>query len=850
MILYFLQNMVDFKKKLKEQRASKPISPIDIYDNLDRSTSAAGPLRPVQEEILKDWYENRINERDLIVKLHTGQGKTLIGLLMLQSKLNAGKGPCLYVCPNTQLAQQVAKDAEKFGIQYCMLGKGDKYLPAEFEEGKKILITYVQKVFNGKSVFKLDANGIKVGSFLLDDSHACIDAIRRSYSIDIGRMDPLYKQLMSLFKDSLTQYAIGDYYKIQSSEYEQTVMAVPYWDWVRKSEDVLKLLIDADADNTIFALPLLQNILKYCTMYVTGSKIEITPDYMLTERFTSFSEADCRILMSATTQDDSFFIKGFGFSRDSIENPLTSKSSLWSGEKMILFPTLIDESLTTYRIRNIVGSPAPNRKNGVVVLVPSFWTATEYYRNCVIPNSGDIDNAIKVLGSGNCPDTVVFVNRYDGIDLADNKCRILVLDSLPVFDSLAERFECSCRHGNQMIDVKIAQKIEQGLGRSVRSETDFSVILILGEELVRFIRNSRNQNYFSLQTRSQIALGDQLTEMTKEDAETQKPLNAFYDIIKQCTNRNEDWKDFYKQQMNDLVTNLPSQGIQNVLGTIISESEVEKAVKSNDIQRAIRQLDKLINNCTNDIDRGWYQQQKAKYTFLTSEIEAEAIQYKAHYNNNYLFIPQNYQYRKLGSVNVSRLDSIKKILSSFDDFKDLKLYVDEMLANMTFGVSADKFEESIKQLGLFLGFESQRPDLEYKKGPDNLWRSANGTFFLIECKNEVSLSRKTISKDEAGQMCNHINWFNNQYPGSSSTNIWIHPTNELDQLADINEIVFVITPAKLDQLKTQVLKYCGEFSAVDLKTISDDFLLKLLKQYNFVEKTFANVYCVPLKRMA
>ncbi len=33
--------------------------------------------------------------RDIIVKLHTGQGKTLIGLLMLQARLNAGKGPAL-----------------------------------------------------------------------------------------------------------------------------------------------------------------------------------------------------------------------------------------------------------------------------------------------------------------------------------------------------------------------------------------------------------------------------------------------------------------------------------------------------------------------------------------------------------------------------------------------------------------------------------------------------------------------------------------------------------------------------------------------------------------------------------
>ena len=49
--------------------------------------------------------------------------------------------------------------------------------------------------------------------------------------------------------------------------------------------------------------------------------------------------------MSATTQDDSFFIKGLGFDIESIKNPLLDPDQKWSGEKMLLLPSLIDESL-------------------------------------------------------------------------------------------------------------------------------------------------------------------------------------------------------------------------------------------------------------------------------------------------------------------------------------------------------------------------------------------------------------------------------------------------------------------------------------------------------------------------
>jgi len=79
--------MVDFSKKLGSVKTKKPLDPTAIYDTLDR-TSDKGPLRPAQEAILREWHEHRREERDLLIKLQTGQGKTLIGLLILQSRLN------------------------------------------------------------------------------------------------------------------------------------------------------------------------------------------------------------------------------------------------------------------------------------------------------------------------------------------------------------------------------------------------------------------------------------------------------------------------------------------------------------------------------------------------------------------------------------------------------------------------------------------------------------------------------------------------------------------------------------------------------------------------------------------
>jgi replicative superfamily II helicase len=74
-------------------------------------------------------------------------------LLILQSKINSGDGPCLYVCPNIYLAQQVKSEAAKFGFPICDFSEEDYGIPDDFTSGRKILITHVQKVFNGKTVF-------------------------------------------------------------------------------------------------------------------------------------------------------------------------------------------------------------------------------------------------------------------------------------------------------------------------------------------------------------------------------------------------------------------------------------------------------------------------------------------------------------------------------------------------------------------------------------------------------------------------------------------------------------------------------------------------------------------------
>lgn len=68
--------MVDFKKRLTGKKTEKPVDPVELYNTLDRA-SDKGPLRPAQLAVLTEWHKDKQNTRDVIIKLHTGQGKTI-----------------------------------------------------------------------------------------------------------------------------------------------------------------------------------------------------------------------------------------------------------------------------------------------------------------------------------------------------------------------------------------------------------------------------------------------------------------------------------------------------------------------------------------------------------------------------------------------------------------------------------------------------------------------------------------------------------------------------------------------------------------------------------------------------
>lgn len=823
--------MVDFKKRLSLGKNNKKTEPQELYNTLDRK-SVAGPLRPAQAYILDKWYRIHRNDKDLIIKLHTGEGKTLIGLLILQSMLNSKEGPCLYVCPNNYLVSQVCSEAEKFGIPYCFIGD-DKQIPDEFLSGEKILITNAYKIFNGKSVFGIGNRYISIGTIVLDDSHACVDVIKDAFTINITKSahETLYKKFLTLFSDDLSEQGEGSLLDIEAGDYE-TFMLVPYWSWMDKSAEVLKILSEFSSENAIqYVWPLMRDKIKEYCCYISGSTIEITPYNPNVDTFGSFSKAKHRILMSATTQDDSFFIKGLSFSTDAVKSPLSNARQKWSGEKMIIIPSLISDDFD----RDLIMTKFAKMKNtkfGILALVPNTKRAEHYKKlGAIYADKVNILNVIETLKKGEFSHTVVINNRYDGIDLPDESCRILIIDSMPFFNSLSDKYEEKCRPNSEIINKRVAQKIEQGIGRGVRGEKDYCAILVIGSDIVKFMRSITTNKYFSVQTRKQIEIGLEIAKMLQEETSETSESSAFDQIvqlIKQMLRRDEGWKEYYVTEMDSIEI---SNEISSIYELLIEESRIEKLYCDEEYEKAVNAMQKFLdNNIHDELERGWYLQQLARYTYPIYKDKSIKLQKSAFKCNSQLLKPKmGIDYSKVSYIHENRLKRIKNYLEKFDSYEEMNLAVNEILDNLTFGMGAEKFESALKCVGELLGFISQRPDKEIRKGPDNLWCGTNNQYCFFECKSEVEDTRGEISKNEAGQMNNHCAWFEEQYGKEVKVSRFlIIPTKNLSYYANFTHEVRIIRPNKLKLLKKNIKAFVKELKRYEITDIVDDTLQHLL----------------------
>lgn len=776
--------------------------PIQIFNYLDKK-DGFGYLRTNQADFLKEWNERRA-ERDIVGVMHTGAGKTLVGLLMLQSKLVEEKEPAIYLCPTKQLVEQTVKQASHYGMDVCEIGD-DNRIPIEFKNAEKILVTTFSKLFNGKSIFGVKgftntASILKIGSVLIDDAHSCVDYARNSSTIIIKNDTPAFNGIFKLFKAEIERQSYGKYNSIQRSDASVSIQ-VPYWEWLSKIRDVKEILnthfLQESAD---FEYRMIQDLLDFSRCYISGTQIEITPKYNPIEQIPSFSNAKHRYILSATINEKDLR-EELGIEKSAIENPIVTNSYVIDvGERMILSPTKYHKNITDSIIRKWMITECKKQNMGLVVIVPSRNSSVtqewEKLGATIIDNS-NYEDVFSGIESGN-REQVVLVNRYEGIDFPGEQSHILILDGLPEFSTNKDK-AISTTSQDDNWKLKIVQKIEQGLGRTVRSNSDYSVVLLLGDKLIDFISLKSNMKYFSLATQAQLSISNELvSELVISDVKAAK--KEIVKSINYCLSRNPSWVKYAKDKLSEVNV---SELVHTDISDIENEYDSYKQYVKLDFVNSISKLEALrANKSGNELGRIY--QEEAEVRFYSGDIQnSQNLQNLAFEEWDYAFKPEMSGYQKsLKAPDI--IEASFKFITDHSDKYSLSKFINDIISKLRYDnkASSEHFEKAIEDLGKLLGLHSTRPEkIKDDGGPDNLWLSRDYQF-VIECKNrEVN----NINKDDVEQLLHSQLWFTNNYGDMYHQKlILFHAKSEKEREVQFSDNMYIVSREKLNRLKDKI----------------------------------------------
>jgi hypothetical protein len=368
--------------------------------------------------------------------------------------------------------------------------------------------------------------------------------------------------------------------------------------------------------------------------------------------------------------------------------------------------------------------------------------------------------------------------------------------------------------------MRLIRTVEQGMGRSVRGEKDYSVIIALGSDLTRLLRDPHSRSYLSPQMAMQIEIGLKVAEFARDDIAAGKPPNdAFMDLIGQCLLRDAGWKAFYVEKMSDVLSKGANKALLDIY---VAELEAETAFMSGNCADATKRIQTLLDEHKFDAaDRGWYLQMMGRFNYPADRYEFARLQLAAHNCNRMVMKPpEGLTVEKLTVISQGRVERIANWIRSQGDYAQLDITLGDILGRLVFGVKVDKFEQALDELSRTLGFAGERPDKEWKEGPDNLWALDDVNYIVWECKDEVLITRSEINKTEAEQMNRSAAWFQKHYAGCKAIHIEIHPTHIVQSAASFLVDVRVMRESELKKFTRAVRTFFKSFERLNFNDLS------------------------------
>jgi hypothetical protein len=779
---------------LGDDAAPKHLEPRDIYRALPNRPWPY--LRQEQGEVLERWFEVR-DRRDLVLRQNTGGGKTAIGLLICQSTLNELELPAVYIASDSFLVAQTRREAENMG-----LATTEDPRSSEFLNGEAILVTKMQTMVNGMSRFGVPGGRydvIELGIVVIDDAHAALANAEAQFRLQIPKAHGAFDSITGLFGEVLRRQSPTRWAELASGDPGVT-LRIPYWAWVDRIAEVVDALHPhRQSDEFRLVWPLIKEDLALCEATVTSKELEIRPLCPPIARIPSFAEAGRRVYLTATLADDSVLVTGLDADPGTIAEPVTPKRAADLGDRLILASTELNPGLDDIAVTELAVELA--MEHNVVVLTPSDEAAMRWVaRGALFVKVGELDAVVTRLKAGEHIGLIVLANKYDGIDLPGNACRVLVIQGLPRALSPGERRDAEVLRRSPVLTARQVQRIEQGMGRGVRDAEDYCAVLLVGSDLTNMVSQKKNRALFSPATAAQLDLSLRLAGQIAGEG-----IEAVRDAIDACLNRDAGWV----KAARGALAQVTYQERQDPRPSAVAQRKAFNLASAGRFQDAGDQLATAAHDLSieDKATAGWLREQQAQYVHKVDKLAAHGVQLRALEENSLLLRPaEGIALRPLRAVASQAQAASEHLSNLYSDGISLVLGIRELLDRITWEPDrTDDAEAAIQELGEHLGFATSRPDKEYGEGPDDLWGLSPVRQAVIELKTGSKAA--TICKDDVDQLGGSVRWAHKQDTSLQLVPVLLHRTHEHDVDATPPEGTRVVTEKTLEKLKDAVLAF-------------------------------------------
>jgi len=395
---------------------------------------------------------------------------------------------------------------------------------------------------------------------------------------------------------------------------------------------------------------------------------------------------------------------------------------------------------------------------------------------------------------------VLLVNRYDGIDLPDDACRLLIIDNLPFAYSGVERREAVALRDSEAMVTRQLQRLEQGMGRGVRSRDDRCAVLLMGSRLTQLVARPDVASRLSAATRAQIELSRRVaSELGGTD------IDGLQTVVMQVIDGDAGFRRLSREALVGATYDPPqvsasSSHLRAAYNRAIAGRAGDAAEESAAAVQAARDAgDSRL--------AGWLGETHAAYLNAVNPVDAQVALATAALEHGAILRPlAGVDYQRISSTS-PQSEQAAAYLARYATGAELIVAIDAIVDDLLWDNDrTDDTEAAIAELGRHLGFRSQQPEVTFGLGSDVLWAMGQHHYAVIEAK--TGATAPLIWKKDINQLAGSVNWCKNEY-GSDATVIpvIVHPSHTIEGTGTPPAGTRVVTTASLARLKSAVKNY-------------------------------------------